>query len=73
MQNRFIVFRRGAVFYCEDGATGQQKSLLTKDDAEAQRIVQAKSDAVNLPQMNLVMARTYLSAQNPKMILPDTA
>lgn len=68
MQNRFTVFRRGAVFYCEDHTTGQQKSLRTRDEAEARRIVQAKNDAVTLPQMNLVMAKTYLSAQNPKMI-----
>ena len=68
MQNRFTVFQRGAVFYSEDQTTGQQKSLRTRDEAEARRIVQAKNDAVALPQMNLVMAKTYLSAQNPKMI-----
>jgi integrase len=68
MQNRFTMFRRGTMFYCEDRTTGQQKSLLTRDEAEAQRIIQAKNDAVNLPQMNLVMAKTYLSAQDPKMI-----
>jgi len=42
--------------------------LRTRDEAEAQRIIQAKNDAVKLPQMNLVMAKTYLSAQDPKMI-----
>lgn len=69
MQNRFTVFQRGAVFYCEDQTTGQQKSLRTREEAEARRIVQAKNDAVKLPQMNLVMAKTYLSAQDPKMII----
>jgi hypothetical protein len=68
MQNRFTMFRRGRVYYCEDRATGQQKSLLTRDEAEAQRIIQAKNDAVNLPQMNLAMAKTYLAAQNPKLV-----
>ena len=68
MKNRFTIFRRGRIYYCEDHVTGQQKSLLTRDEAEAQRIVQAKNDAVKLPQMNLVMAKTYLSAQDPKMI-----
>lgn len=67
MQNRYILFRRGHVFYCEDRATGQQKSLQTRDESEARRILQAKNDAVKLPQMNLVMAKTYLSAQDPKM------
>jgi integrase len=68
MQTRFTIFKRGSVFYSEDRETGQQKSLKTRDEAEAQRIIQAKNDAVNLPQMNLVMAKTYLSAQDPKMI-----
>jgi len=68
MQNRFTLFKRGNVFYSEDRTTGQQKSLQTREEAEAQRIVQAKNDAVALPQMNLVMARTYLSVQDPKMI-----
>ena len=69
MQNRFTIFRRGSVYYCEDRVTGQQKSLLTRDEDEAQRIVQAKNDTVKLPQMNLVMAKTYLSTQDPKMII----
>lgn len=56
MQNRFSMFKRGNVFYSEDCTTGQQKSLQTRDEAEAQRIIQAKNDAVNLPQMNLAMA-----------------
>ena len=68
MQARFTLFKRGSVFYSEDRNTGQQRSLKTRDEAEAQRVIQAKNDAVNLPQMNLVMAKTYLSAQDPKMI-----
>ena len=68
MQNRYTMFRRGAVFYCEDRTTGQQKSLLTRDEDEARRLIQAKNDAVNQPLMNLVMAKTYLAAQDPKLI-----
>lgn len=69
MQNRFTMFKRGSVFYLEDRSTGQQKSLQTRDEAEAQRITQAKNDAVALPQMNLVMAKTYLSVEDPKMVM----
>jgi hypothetical protein len=47
MQNQFTMFRRGAVFYCEDRSTGQQKSLLTRNEAEARKIVQAKNDSVS--------------------------
>lgn len=68
MQTRFTLFKRGLVFYSEDRETGQQRSLKTRDETDAQRILQAKNDAVKLPQMNLVMAKTYLSAQDPKMI-----
>jgi hypothetical protein len=68
MQDRFKLFRRGAVFYCQDRSTGQQKSLQTRDKAEARRIIQAKNDTITQPLMNLVMARTYLAAQDPKMI-----
>jgi hypothetical protein len=63
------MFIRSEIYYCEDRTTGQQKSLRTRDEAEAQRIIQAKNDSVKLPQMNLVMAKTYLSAQDPKMII----
>ena len=52
------MFVRSEIYYCEDRTTGQQKSLRTRDEAEAQRIIQAKNDAVKLPQMNLVMAKT---------------
>ena len=62
------MFRRGAVFYCEDRTTGQQKSLLTRDEAEAQKIIRAKNEAVSQPLMNLVLAKTYLAAQDPKLI-----
>ena len=62
---QIIMFRRSEVYYCEDRTTRQQKSLRTRDEAEAERIIQAKNDAVKLPQMNLVMAKTYLAAPRP--------
>jgi integrase len=62
------MFRRGAVLYYEDRTTGQQKSLRTRDESEARRLLQAKNDAVNQPLMNLVMAKTYLAAQDPKLV-----
>jgi len=68
MQNRFTMFRRGTTFYCEDRTTGQQKSLQTKNETEARKIIQAKNDAVNQPLMNLVLAKTYLAAKDPKLI-----
>ena len=66
MQDRFKLFRRGVVFYCQDRSTGQQKSLQTRDKAEARRIIQAKNDTITQPLMNLVMARTYLVRARPE-------
>lgn len=57
------------MFYCEDRTTGQQKSLLTRNEAEARKLIQAKNDAVAQPLMNLVMAKTFLAAQDPKLII----
>jgi hypothetical protein len=62
------MFRRGTMFYCEDRTTGQQKSLLTKDETEASKIVQAKNDAVNQPLMNLVMAKRILRPKTPNWL-----
>lgn len=68
MKDRFLLFRRRGIFYYEDRSSGQQKSLQTRDKIEARRILQAKNDTVCQPMMNLVMARTYLAAQDPKLI-----
>ena len=68
MQNRYTVFRRGAIFYSEDRTTGQQISLRTQNRDEARKIVQAKNEAVSQPLMNLVMAKTYLAAKDPRLI-----
>ena len=68
MKDRFILFRRHGIFYYQDRSTGQQKSLQTRDKIEARRMLQAKNDTVHQPMMNLVLARTYLAAQDPKLI-----
>jgi predicted DNA-binding transcriptional regulator YafY len=68
MKDRFFLFRRSGVFYIQDRQTGQQKSLHTRDKAAARRMLQAKNDSVSQPTMNLLMARTYLAAQDPRLI-----
>jgi len=62
------MFRRGTMFYYEDKTTGEQKSLHTRDKIQARKIVQAKNEAVTQPLMNLVLAKTYLAAQDSKLI-----
>ena len=43
MKTKFTMFRRGAMFYMQDSATGKQTSLRTKDEAEATRCHGSKS------------------------------
>jgi len=38
MKNRFILFQRSGVYYCEDTTTGKQSSLRTRDKADAVRL-----------------------------------
>ena len=68
MQNRFILFRRGRVFYIEDRQTGQQTSLRTHNENEGRKMVQARNDSVAQPHLNLVMAKTFLAARDPKLV-----
>lgn len=65
MKPRFTLFRRGAVFYCEDTTTGQQASLKTKDEGAARMLLHSKNEAFRQPVLNLQIARTYLSATHP--------
>ena len=67
MKQRFTLFRRAKVFYCEDTSTGQQISLRTNDESEARTLLHSKNEAVRQPVLNLQMARTYLSANDPEI------
>jgi len=67
MKNRFVLFRRGGVFYCEDTTTGKQSSLRTKDEAEANTLLHAKNESFRQPVINLQIARTYLTACDPAL------
>ena len=46
MNQRFILFRRAGVFYCEDTTTGKQSSLRTKNQNEALTLLHAKNESV---------------------------
>jgi hypothetical protein len=59
MKNRFILFLRLGIYYCEDTTTGKQVSLRTRDKAEALRLLGVKNEAVCQPSMNLQIARIY--------------
>ncbi|HEY3855971.1 MAG TPA: tyrosine-type recombinase/integrase [Verrucomicrobiae bacterium] len=60
MKQRFIMFRRVEVFYCEDTTTGRQTSLRTKIESEAITLLNTKNEATRQPAMNLQIAQVYL-------------
>ena len=68
MKKRYWLFKRGAIYYIEDSTTGKQMSLQTKDKREAERLRKAKLDTVQQPLFNLILAKTYLSAHDPKLV-----
>ena len=68
MKSKFNLFRRGAVFYMEDTATGKQTSLRTKDETEDKSLLEARNAAQRQPTLNLHLARAYLTASDPAFI-----
>src|SRR5580704_13690617 len=68
MKSKFNLFRRGAVFYMEDTATGKQTSLRTKDETEARSLLNARNEAQRQPVLNLHLARAYLTASDPAFV-----
>ncbi|MDR3458095.1 MAG: tyrosine-type recombinase/integrase [Verrucomicrobiae bacterium] len=65
MKNRFNLFQRSGVFYCEDTTTGKQTSLRTRDRADAVRLLHVKNEAMHQPAMNLQIAQVYLQHGDP--------
>jgi Phage integrase family len=67
MRNRFWMFKRGATYYVEDTVTGKQESLRTSDRREAERLHQARNEALRDRALSLALGRVYLGAHDPKM------
>ncbi len=68
MKAEYTLFRRNGVYYSQDSATGQQKSLRTREEAEAQKLVNARNEAHRQPVLNLHLARAYLAASDPAFV-----
>ncbi len=45
MKQRFILYRRGEMFYCEDTVTRKQVSRRTNDEGEALTLLHSKNEA----------------------------
>ena len=69
MQNRYRLFRRGnGVYYALEPASQRQTSLRTRSHAEATRLIAAKNQASDIPQLNRAMAKVYASAASPELM-----
>lgn len=67
MKQRYILFRRGPMFYCEDTTTRKQASLKTRDEGEAVTLLSAKNEAARHTDMNLQIAQVYLQHSDPTL------
>ncbi len=68
MRQCFYLFKRGELYYLQDGATGKQQSLQTRSRTVAERLWRARNEATAAPQLNMALARVYLSANDPRML-----
>lgn len=68
MSQRYRRFRRRwGTYYAFDNQTGNSISLKTQARSEADRKLAAMNEAALQPQINLHLARVYLSAADPKL------
>ena len=67
MKQRLILFRRAGVFCSENITTRQQTSLRTKDQSEALTLLNARNESFQQPDLDLQIARAYLTASDPAM------
>ena len=69
MKTKLTLFRRNGIYYSQDSITGKQKSLGTRDETTARKMVEATNEAHRTPILNLQLARAYLSASDPAFLL----
>jgi integrase len=73
MRQQFGLIRRPTkkskvkVYYLKNRITGQQTSLKTSDEDEAQRLLQAHNETKSQPHFNLALARVYINGADPKL------
>ena len=69
MKTKYTLFRRNGIYYSQDSATGQQKSLRTRDEADALKLLNARNEAHRQP--SLFKAHCFdMQRQNPQLPQP---
>lgn len=66
MKTTYRLYKRGDVYCVQNNETGQQRSLRTKDEREATKLLNAKNDAAQTPTLNRALGRVFLSATDPE-------
>ncbi len=61
------MWKRKGVFYLQDAETRKKESLHTTDRAEAERIRNAREEAVARPVLSVALAKAYLSPQDAEI------
>lgn len=69
MKTKLTLFRRNGIYYSQDSTTGKQKSLGTRDETTAHKLIEATNEAHRSPILNLQLARAYLSASDPAFLV----
>jgi len=68
MLNKYRLYQRSnGVFYWQDQESSKQGSLKTKDRQVAEKLLHSKNESYRQPTLNLAIARTYLTAHDPRM------
>ena len=67
VKKAYRMFKRNGVFYLHDNRTGSRTSLHTKGKEEAEKLLNAKNEALNEPLLNLARGKAYLTAIDPEV------
>lgn len=67
MKKRYWLWERNGVFYLDDSVTRKKESLHTRDRREAERIRDARNEAVARPTLGIALAKAYLSAHDSEV------
>ncbi len=68
MKQRLRLFKRGDTFYSEDGETGKQVSLGTKDRNDAIRLLEVKRQALSNPEFTRLLLKACAGTLDPLLL-----
>jgi hypothetical protein len=73
MKARFILFRRGGVFYCEETSTRKQASLHTRHRSETIALLSARNESCQQFGLNLANGTRLSHRQRPGVVATHLA